>query len=179
MPATEVSHERRDALTSFFIRHENSLRGAVYKYSRAGRLGLDDACAIAWLKLVGRPDITLDERGFAWLVTVAIREAWRLRRDEHEWPAGVFLPESDRDDEMHEPIGPASDPADLLLARELHRERVARLRRLKPRERRDLILHAGGFGYSEIAQLTDSTYTAVNRRLSEGRAQLRRQGALG
>jgi DNA-directed RNA polymerase specialized sigma24 family protein len=52
----------------------------------------------------------------------------------------------------------------------VHRERVARFARLKPRERRDLILSAGGFKYPEIAGLTGSTYTAVNRRITEGRA---------
>jgi DNA-directed RNA polymerase specialized sigma24 family protein len=61
-----------------------------------------------------------------------------------------------------------------------HRQRArlptaaADLRRLKPRERRDLYLRALGYRHNEIAELTDATYTAVTRRLTEGRAQLRR-----
>jgi DNA-directed RNA polymerase specialized sigma24 family protein len=177
MPAPEVSRERRQALASFFAANERYLRRSVYRHALADHARIEDACAFAWLKLVSRPDITLDRQGFAWLATVAIHEAWRLPRDEREWPAGGFLPESDRDDEVNEPAGPVSDPADLALARKLHRDRLARFACLKPRERRDLILLAGGYGYSEIAQLTGSTYTAVNRRITEGRARLRPVGA--
>jgi hypothetical protein len=53
---------------------------------------IEDACANAWTILVGRPDITLDARGFAWLVAVATNEALRLvskTRPEHL--AGGFL----------------------------------------------------------------------------------------
>ena len=39
---------------------------------------------------------------------------------------------------------------------------------------RDLFLQACGYRYGEIAALTGSTYTGVNRRLAEGRAELRR-----
>jgi hypothetical protein len=42
------------------------------------------------------------------------------------------------------------------------------------RERRELLLSAGGYTYEEIATATTSTYTAVNRRITEGRARLRR-----
>lgn len=52
--------------------------------------------------------------------------------------------------------------------------RVRALRALKPRERRELYLHALGYSYREIAARTASTYIAVNRRISEGRAHLRR-----
>jgi DNA-directed RNA polymerase specialized sigma24 family protein len=44
---------------------------------------------------------------------------------------------------------------------------------LKPRERRDPYLHALGYRYNEIAESTGSSYTAINRRLTEGRARLR------
>ena len=37
-----------------------------------------------------------------------------------------------------------------------------------------LYLKGIGYSYREIAQLTNSTYTAVNRRITEGRAALRR-----
>jgi DNA-directed RNA polymerase specialized sigma24 family protein len=53
-------------------------------------------------------------------------------------------------------------------------ERAQAFRQLKPREREALFLKALGYSYNEIARLTDSTYTAVNRRLTEGRARLRR-----
>jgi DNA-directed RNA polymerase specialized sigma24 family protein len=75
--------------------------------------------------------------------------------------------------ELPEPA--AAEPAadEQALARIEHAELVADLRTLKPRERRDLYLQALGYRYSEIAAATGSSYTAVNRRLSEGRARLR------
>jgi hypothetical protein len=55
----------------------------------------------------------------------------------------------------------AEDPLIRVLEREAHHERVARFAALKPRERRDLLLHAGGYRDHEIAALTQSTYTGV------------------
>ena len=46
---------------------------------------------------------------------------------------------------------------------------------LKPREREALYLFGLGYSYHEIAQITNATYTAVNRRITEGRAALRRR----
>jgi DNA-directed RNA polymerase specialized sigma24 family protein len=132
-----------------------------------------DACAFAWLKLVRRPDIPLDRHGLFWLATVAAREAWRAKRECQEIPCGTFAPERDDELELRDPPDPASDPLDMAPA-ELHRERIARFARLKPRERRDPLLSAGGYKYHEIAAATGSTDIAVNRRITEGRAQLRR-----
>jgi DNA-directed RNA polymerase specialized sigma24 family protein len=50
---------------------------------------------------------------------------------------------------------------------------VERFAQLTAAERRALLLKAGGYSYHEIAALTASTYTAVNRRLTEGRNRLR------
>lgn len=48
---------------------------------------------------------------------------------------------------------------------------------LKPVERQALALKALGYAYTEIGELTEATYTAVNRRLTEGRAALRQREA--
>ncbi len=45
---------------------------------------------------------------------------------------------------------------------------------LKRDERRALSLLALGYSYSEICELTEWSYTKVNRCLAEGRAALRR-----
>lgn len=157
---------RRAALAAFYTHHHQQLRWRVRR--DAPGTVVADACASAWLTLVRRADIRLNADGLAWLTTVAIHEAWRLaRRDEH--PSGLFLTER----ELSEPAGPAADPLDRAIAAEQHHDRVARFAALKPREQRDLLLKAGGYSYDEIAQITGSSYCAVNRRLSEGRAQLR------
>src|SRR5690242_11830682 len=59
-------------------------------------------------------------------------------------------------------------------ARIQHDVRIRDLASLKPRERDALYLKALGLSYQEIGELTSSTYMAVNRRITEGRARLRR-----
>jgi hypothetical protein len=44
------------------------------------------------------------------------------------------------------------------------------MRALKPRQREALYLKGLGYRYTEIMRLTGATYTAVNRRITEGRA---------
>jgi DNA-directed RNA polymerase specialized sigma24 family protein len=51
------------------------------------------------------------------------------------------------------------------------------LGRLHWRERRELLLYAHGFSYREIAQVTDTSYTAVNRWMARGRKALRNDRA--
>ena len=76
---------------------------------------------------------------------------------------------------MPEPAANGNEDVEDLAAAHLeHAERVADLAALKPAERTALYLQALGYRYHEIAAITDASYTAVNRRLTEGRARLRR-----
>ena len=122
---------------------------------------------------MGRPDVTLDQRGLAWLATVAAREAWRLASSAREVPVG-YLPGDPEPGIAPEPPADTTDPADQVVAREQHAQRVQDLARLKPREREALYLKALGHSYQEICELTNASHTAVNRRLAEGRARLRK-----
>ncbi len=77
--------------------------------------------------------------------------------------------------ELSEPVATGDGGVEELAAAHLeHAERVGDLAVLKPAERTALYLQALGYRYREIAALTDASYTAVNRRLTEGRARLRR-----
>ena len=88
------------------------------------------------------------------------------------WPA-CSSPTPTTRDELAEPATLDGDPVANTINHETQHERVQTCAALKPRERRDLFLHAAGYSYTEIADLTDSTYTAVNRRLTEGRRLLK------
>jgi DNA-directed RNA polymerase specialized sigma24 family protein len=57
--------------------------------------------------------------------------------------------------------------------RMLQARRLSDLRMIKPQDRQALYLKALGFRYHEIAALLSITYTAVNRRITEGRRRLR------
>jgi DNA-directed RNA polymerase specialized sigma24 family protein len=142
---TAPTGKRHKALAAFFSAHQRDLERLVYSQARSvGPEAVLDACALAWLKLVRRPDVPLDRHGLRWLATVAIYEAWRAKRECLKTPCGTFAPERDDELELSDPPGPASDPLDRVLATELHQERIGRFARLKPRERRDLLLSAGG-----------------------------------
>lgn len=172
MTATEPSQASQ--LATFYAEHHRGVARAVaHVASRFGDALIADACAIAWLTLVRRNDIRLDRAGVNWMITVAIHEAWRLAKLAHrEMPVGGFLPAAEPG-ELAEPGGLATDPLDRVIEIEDHVARLERFGHPKPRERRELLLHAAGYRYAEIAALTGSTYTAVNRRLTEGRRRLR------
>lgn len=80
-------------------------------------------------------------------------------------------------DELGEPAHPDERSAEQrALMRIEDEERVRAFATLKPREREALYLLGLGYSYREIAKLTQSSQTAINRRISEGRAALRRGG---
>ena len=167
------SDARRDAIARFYTERAGWLQRLVARRATAPPHVIEDACQIAWMHLTRRPDIPLDTGGFAWLIVVATREAW-THATPKDLPAGVFIGfDRDQPAELAEPAGPGSDPLELAIAHEEHAERLEAFATLKPRERRDLWLKATGYSYDEIAAMTGATYTAVNRRITEGRARAR------
>ena len=168
---------RAEQIAAFYACHADRLQRIVRAKVHAHAATIEDACQNAWAILVRRDDITLDERGVSWLAAVAIHEGWRLESSTRDVPMGAIRSGVPVEGELAEPEAAEPGPAEQALARDEHAQRVADLRNLKARERRELYLQALGYGYDEIAALTGSTYTAVNRRLSEGRAHLRRLGS--
>ncbi len=178
MPATEPS--RAQALASFYAEHHRRVARIVARAApeRSGA-STADACAVAWLALVRREDVALDARGANWVATVAIHEAWREARHRRtEWPSGTLSREWEPG-EPADPIGPAADPLERVIELEDHRDRRERFASGKPREREALVLHALGYRYKEICTLTGASYTAVNRRMTEGRRRVRSAAASG
>jgi RNA polymerase sigma factor (sigma-70 family) len=172
-----TSSERREQISAFYARHATRLQALVRRHAHVSEESVEDACQHAWAILLRRPDIRLEAAGFSWLATVAIREAWH-RDARRETPIGGFQG-PDRGHGGDQPEPPAHDDRsaeDRALDHIEHTERISALATLKPSEREALILHGLGYSYHEIARLTGSTYTAVNRRLSEGRAALRNGG---
>lgn len=167
--------ERRRAIADFFAAHERDVRESVaYRVRNLPAAAIEDACQTAWEKLSRRPDVDLTATGRAWLVTVALHEALRhYRRERVETPAGAFRTPYAAPGELREPVGDDRDLAEQVADRILHDRRLHDLRLIKSQDRQALYLKALGFRYHEIAALLGITYTAVNRRLSEGRRRLR------
>jgi DNA-directed RNA polymerase specialized sigma24 family protein len=172
------SPERRDQVGAFFAAHADHVRRAVRRrVERVGDEIIEDACQIAWATLLRRSDITLDRSGLGWLTTVAVHEAWRQGSTAEATLAGTFIGTLGVHDE-----GELPEPADTehlgtedkVLDRLEHIERFHAMHALKPAQREALYLKGLGYSYQEIMRLTSASYTAVNRRITEGHAALRR-----
>jgi RNA polymerase sigma factor (sigma-70 family) len=170
-----ITSRRDEELDRFFAAHTDRVRRAVTRHTHGVcDATIEDACQTAWAKLVRRIDVTLDERGLSWLVTVAIHEAHDLaKRERTEVLAGAFLPAAS-DAELPEPAADSRDVDEQVAGHIETGQRREDLRQIKPEDRRALYLKGMGYSYAEIMTLTGATYTAVNRRITEGRAELRR-----
>jgi RNA polymerase sigma factor (sigma-70 family) len=124
----------------------------------------DEAFARATLILVEKAPPHPPERLAAWMHLVTKREALAVRRERERLLGG----------ELTDRLAGASPcPAERAERVEAARAKGRALSRLKPDERRALVLFAEGYSYAEICELTNWTYTKVNRCLAEGRARLR------
>ncbi len=168
-----IPASRDEQITGFHVRHADRLRRSIAKKARGlDDAIIDDACAFAWATLVRRPDVDLERyEAYWWLYKVALRQAWALGRAQRlEQPIGGL---NGADEDSLEPISVDSDVADLVADR-LDRTTVHEvLGRLHWRERREPLLYAHGFSYEEIAAITGTSYTAVNRWLARGKNALR------
>jgi len=128
----------------------------------------DDALGRATLILLEKTPPHPPPRLAAWMHLVTKREALAVRR-ERERMLSSEVPDS---------ASGAPCPAERAERRERALARARVLQRLKPDERRALVLRAEGYSYAEICEMNGWTYTKVNRCLAEGRARLRQLGAL-
>ena len=159
---------RTRAAVSLLGAHEVSLRRAARRVSICHD-DADEALQRATLILLTKAPPHPPRRLAGWMHVVTRREALAVRRERERLLAA----------EVGEalPCG-APSPAERAERRERSRDRVRLLGRLKPDERRALVLKGRGYSYREICELTGWTYTKVNRCLAEGRARLRQLGAM-
>jgi DNA-directed RNA polymerase specialized sigma24 family protein len=148
-----------------YRRHHDRLLCAVTCAVNAPAALVEDACQTAWLILLRRqPDRATV---FGWLRTVAVREAYRLSREE-------------RRECSLEGLAPSGAWEALVGAAPLLDEAVEARRALEvlaalpPGERADLALFIAGVGYAEIARRDARSVNNVNKHLSRARARIRR-----
>ena len=165
---TDPAALRGDEAT-LFLAHNAALVHAVRRAVQGSDALVEDACQSAWAILLrAQPNRATV---FAWLLTVAIHEAWRLSAaDRRSCP--LTRPddtELDGLDRAHDD----PDPAVRALAR-LHAQ--MRLRAvgevLNERQRRLIALQAIGCSYAELAALTGDTPRTVDRQLARAKRRL-------
>jgi RNA polymerase sigma factor (sigma-70 family) len=130
---------------------------------------IEDACQVAWCRLLHHSQRVHRETVMAWLARTAVREAFRLsRRARREDPLEVAI------EQGRELIGPstATTPQELIEGR----ERLRELSRLPERQQRVVWLRAFGLSYVEMAAHEGCTPRTVERQLLRGRAAIRGQG---
>jgi len=146
------------------------LRQIVRSYVRAPEPVIEDACQIAWSRLIRHSDRVRREAALSWLATTAVREAFKLtRRDGRELSLDAEL---ERAGEL--PFAShAPGPAEVV---EL-RDRLAEVSRLPERQQRLIWMHAAGLTYVEIADRTGDTRRTVERQLLRAKGRLEGRAA--
>jgi DNA-directed RNA polymerase specialized sigma24 family protein len=174
-PERPPPHRHGDE-AELYRRYHRALQRAVARAVTAPPELIEDACQIAWTAMLRYQPTRATL--FIWLRVVAIREASRQRARAHaETPAGHFHtphPGELAPGEHPEPPADTPDIADQVAARIQHAQRRHDLATLKPNDRHALYLQGLGYRYQEIMHITDASYTAVNRRITEGRRALRK-----
>jgi RNA polymerase sigma factor (sigma-70 family) len=121
---------------------------------------VEDACQVAWMRLVRNRSRVRRETAACWLVRVAAREAVRqLHRGDRDRP----LEELD-DDQCRAP--------DLIEEFTDSQARFGALERLPERQRRLVWLQGLGFSYTEMAGVTGDSPRTVERQLTRARQRL-------
>jgi RNA polymerase sigma factor (sigma-70 family) len=136
---------------------------------------IEDACQIAWGRLVSHASRVSAEAALSWLATTAVREVRKTTRrgarevsldaDPATAAAGSPAPSTSRD---AQPASPLPGPPELV---EL-REQLRMLSRLPQRQRQMVWLHGAGLSYVEIAAATGCTRRTVERQLLRAKRAL-------
>ena len=132
---------------------------------RAPEAVIEDACQVAWSRLVTHRERVGRDTVIAWLVTTAMHEAFKLlRREQFELSLESLLDE--RTDLGGAVLAPA--PEEIVA----QRARLDALRALAARQRQLVWLQGVGLSYAEMADETGATRRTVERQLTRARRKL-------
>ena len=158
-----IGPESRDDLgelySAFSGRLERIVRGGV----RGSDAVIEDACQIAWTRLVDHGDRVQRETALGWLTKTACHEALRLtRRRARELPLSEHAEGATAERR-------ATGPAELVEQRQV----LKAIESLPSRQQRILWLRGLGLSYGEMAAHEACTRRTVERQLAHARRSLR------
>ncbi len=149
-------------LSELYRANAEQLRQIVRFSIRAPDAVIDDACQVAWSRLVGRRGELRRDAVMGWLVTTASREALRLlRRARRELPLEALA----------QPGAIAYAAPDQIVE---FRERLDQIGALSRRQQRLVWLHGFGLTYAEMASYTGDTERTIERQILRAKRALRR-----
>jgi RNA polymerase sigma factor (sigma-70 family) len=131
---------------------------------RAPDVVIEDACQVAWTRLVHHRDRVHREAVMSWLARTAVHEALRLvRRGRRELSLESAA-------EQTAPALSSGAGPDAVVEQ---RQRLGEIRVLPERQQRVLWLHALGLSYTEIAEHEACTVRTVERQMLRARQGIR------
>jgi RNA polymerase sigma factor (sigma-70 family) len=148
-----------------YARHAGLVRGHVRGGVGAPEAVIEDACQVAWSRLLHHRDRVSHDRALAWVMTTAVREALKLVRHADREVSLDQMVEETGDLLVRWTAPSAGEAAEARLRLEL-------LEALPERQQRLLWLQGVGFGYREIAAQTGATVRTVERQLGKARRRL-------
>jgi RNA polymerase sigma factor (sigma-70 family) len=175
-PAPPSSLADLDDVAALYRAEAASVRNFVHAHVVASPAMVEDACQVAWCRLVIHRARLQPETARAWLVRVAVNEVLRaMRRERREWSLEAIAEGDGRSeiDGHMSAIERPPDPADDVVER---RVRLEAIRALPMRQRRLLWLQGLGLSYREMAGETGMTRRTVERQLLRARVSLAKVG---
>ena len=140
---------------------------------------IEDACQVAWCRLLIHRARLRRESARAWLVRVAVREAVKsIQRERRERSLEALLEQGGRSAARGSAQTGMTLPAPALiddLVEQKHR--LESIRALPERQRRLVWLQGLGLSYREMAGETGMTRRTVERQLMRARSSLAKAGA--
>lgn len=137
---------------------------------RAPDVVIEDACQVAWTRLIHHRHRVHRETVMSWLARTAVHEAFRVvRRDHRTLPLESVS-------EQTVPAACRCPAPDTVVE---NRQRLSEIGALPVRQQRVLWLHALGLSYAEIAAHEACTVRTVDRQLLRARASIRRRSLSG
>ena len=150
-----------DDVGELYEAHARRLRQIVGGGVRAPEPVIEDACQVAWVRLLRHRGHVRRDAALAWLVTTAIREAARLlRRASRETPLDTITDAA----ATH-----VAGPEDLVE----WRTRLDRIGDLPQRQQQLIWLQGFGLSYREMSGYTGASRRTVERQLMRAKRSLR------
>jgi RNA polymerase sigma factor (sigma-70 family) len=132
---------------------------------------IDDACQVAWSRLIRYQGSVRREAALAWLVTTARREALRLLRRSRRELSLDELAESDPEPGRRRALTPVNSvgPEEIVA----WRSRLEEIGKLPVRQQRLVWLQGLGLSYTEMAGYEGASRRTVERQLLRAKQALR------
>lgn len=133
---------------------------------RASSAVIEDACQLAWGRLVHHRNRVHRETVLQWLATTATREALLLLRRESRYHSLEGTVEQHGEATLPDPAPGVDEVFE-------QRQRLEQLEVLPQRQQQMLWLQGLGYSYAEIATITSASLRTVERQLLRAKLKLR------